>query len=198
VLVADGLVEYEVVRQSPGPVIALTLLRAVGDLSRNDLATRRGHAGPGLATPGAQCLGAHEFRFAFVPRTAPPWPHELYSLARTFLSPPRIVSPCGGDGRLPASHSFLTIDGDAVLSAFKTAEDGTRVTLRLFNPGSGGTRVSITVPETTTRAHLADLAEHDERVCLLDDGRATVMLGPHRIQTVMLSLADDGRPGKSA
>src|SRR5262249_42981399 len=104
VLVADGLVEYEVVRQSSSPVIAVTLLRAVGDLSRNDLSTRRGHAGPGLPTPGAQCLGAHEFRFAFVPRTAPPWPHELYSLARTFLSPPRIVSPCGGDGRLPASH----------------------------------------------------------------------------------------------
>jgi hypothetical protein len=37
------------------PQIALTLLRCVGWLSRDDLSTRRGHAGPYMATPGASC-----------------------------------------------------------------------------------------------------------------------------------------------
>ena len=62
-LIADGLHEYEVL---PGarPELALTLLRAVGWLSRDDLTTRTGHAGPGLETPGAQVLGPHRFRFS--------------------------------------------------------------------------------------------------------------------------------------
>jgi alpha-mannosidase len=62
-LIADGLHEYEVL---PGPPqeLTLTLLRSVGWLSRDDLATRIGHAGPGIETPGAQVPGAHRFRFS--------------------------------------------------------------------------------------------------------------------------------------
>jgi mannosylglycerate hydrolase len=186
VLVADGLVEYEIVRTSFGQAIALTLLRAVGDLSRNDLSTRRGHAGPGLATPGAQCLGSHEFRFAFVPRATPPVPRELYSLARGFLSPPRIISPCGGDGRLPATRSFLRVDGESVLSAVKIADDGVRISLRVFNPNATEDRVTVTVPDSTTAVHLADLEERDGPSCRIDNGRVHVTLGPHRIQTIVM------------
>jgi alpha-mannosidase len=62
-LITDGLHEYEV---TPGPKqeLALTLLRAVGWLSRDDLTTRTGHAGPGMETPGAQVAGAHRFRYS--------------------------------------------------------------------------------------------------------------------------------------
>ncbi|HEY9286861.1 MAG TPA: glycoside hydrolase family 38 C-terminal domain-containing protein [Candidatus Dormibacteraeota bacterium] len=62
-LITDGLHEYEVI---PGPKteLALTVLRAVGWLSRDDLSTRTGHAGPGLETPGAQALGRHRFRYS--------------------------------------------------------------------------------------------------------------------------------------
>jgi len=52
-----GLPEYEQVRGDSGSTLALTLLRSVGWLSRDDLDCRPGHAGPGYATPGAQCLG---------------------------------------------------------------------------------------------------------------------------------------------
>jgi mannosylglycerate hydrolase len=188
IVIADGLVEYEVVRTATGPAIALTLFRAVGDLSRDDLTTRQGHAGPGLVTPGAQCLGPHEYRFAFVPRAAPPSAGELYGLARTFLSPPRILSPCGGDGHLPASRSFLGVTGGAVLSAFKIADDGNRVSLRLFNPAANEDRISVTVPDGTTAVHLADLAERDLAACRVEDGRVSVALGPHRIQTMTFAV----------
>ena len=62
-LIADGLHEYEVL---PGArqELALTLLRGVGWLSRDDLTTRTGHAGPALETPGAQVLGEHRFRYS--------------------------------------------------------------------------------------------------------------------------------------
>ena len=62
-LIADGLHEYEVLPGNP-PELALTQLRAVGWLSREDLTTRTGHAGPGMATPGAQVLGGHRLRYS--------------------------------------------------------------------------------------------------------------------------------------
>jgi alpha-mannosidase len=62
-LIPHGLHEYEVL---PGPPqeLALTLLRSVGWLSRDDLVTRIGHAGPEMETPGAQVLGGHRFRYS--------------------------------------------------------------------------------------------------------------------------------------
>jgi 2-O-(6-phospho-alpha-D-mannosyl)-D-glycerate hydrolase len=62
-LITEGLHEYEVLPGSP-PELALTLLRAVGWLSRDDLRTRTGHAGPGMPTPGAQVLGVQRFRYS--------------------------------------------------------------------------------------------------------------------------------------
>ena len=50
---SDGLAEYE----ARDDAIVVTLVRGVGELSRNDLAERPGHAGWPAPTPGAQCLG---------------------------------------------------------------------------------------------------------------------------------------------
>lgn len=52
-----GPFEYELVDGA----IAVTLLRCVGRLSRDDLRNRPGHAGPGIATPAAQMRGDFAF-----------------------------------------------------------------------------------------------------------------------------------------
>jgi alpha-mannosidase len=39
-------------------------LRSVGWLSRDDLVTRKGNAGPQMPTPGAQVPGGHRFRYS--------------------------------------------------------------------------------------------------------------------------------------
>ena len=62
-VITHGLHEYEVLPGS-SQELALTLLRSVGWLSRDDLVTRRGHAGPAMETPGAQVLGGHRFRYS--------------------------------------------------------------------------------------------------------------------------------------
>src|SRR5204862_133225 len=59
--------EYE---WTPGGDLLVTLLRAVGQLSRGDLPTRPGHAGWPTPTPGAQCLGPDRIELALVPVTA--------------------------------------------------------------------------------------------------------------------------------
>lgn len=57
--------EFEVLPWGAGQALGLTMIRSVGWMSRRDLVTRGVGAGPDMATPGAQCLGAQEFEFAF-------------------------------------------------------------------------------------------------------------------------------------
>lgn len=61
-----GLPEHEALTDESGMIneIALTLFRSVGYLSRGNLATRPGWAGPGVATPEAQMIGKNTYEFA--------------------------------------------------------------------------------------------------------------------------------------
>ena len=61
---SDGLGEYEIARSTAR--VALTLLRSVGELSRNDLPERPGHAGWPAKTPEAQEQGAFAAGFALL------------------------------------------------------------------------------------------------------------------------------------
>jgi hypothetical protein len=61
-VVSDGLAEVEPLDGG----IAVTLLRAIGELSRRDLPERPGHAGWPLAIPGAQGLGVHRARLGLL------------------------------------------------------------------------------------------------------------------------------------
>jgi mannosylglycerate hydrolase len=70
--------------------LLLTLLRCVGWLSRSDLATRRGGAGPELETPAAQELGAHHFEFAVALYRGSYLDADLVQRAAAYSYPPRI------------------------------------------------------------------------------------------------------------
>src|SRR5207249_1027487 len=63
-LLAPGFFEYE--WTSRGDLL-VTLLRAVGELSRGDLSTRPGHAGWPTSTPLAQCPGRTRVELAIAP-----------------------------------------------------------------------------------------------------------------------------------
>jgi alpha-mannosidase len=97
-LIADGLHEYEVLPGNPQQ-LALTLLRSVGWLSRDDLATRSGHAGPGLETPGAQVLGGHRLRYGLFFHSGDWARAGVWRMAESTLTPlvvgrgPTVTSP---------------------------------------------------------------------------------------------------------
>jgi alpha-mannosidase len=216
-VIAKGLHEYEIVQvrstESEVSAIALTLIRAVGDLSRHDLATRpSGHAGPPVATPGAQCLGRHTFTIAFEPRsaggvrrvrhldtsrikvsdtsdTAQPPPARLLSSARAVTLPPRIVPARMPGGTAPLRRSFVRVECDgaaAVLSALKKADDRNSVIVRLFNPGAEDAQASIGVDGQVTRAFAVNFLEERQQELAVESGAVRVDLKPHQIQTFEL------------
>jgi alpha-mannosidase len=133
-----GLPEYEALTGSDGHAnaTALTLLRCVGWLSRDDLTTRRGHAGPALPVEDAQCLGEHEFEYALWvgERNAAEWLRESSNWRRRFAS--------GEAGA--RDGSLLDVRGDGfVEGALKGAQDGDGVVLRVFASPDGA---SVTLP----------------------------------------------------
>jgi alpha-mannosidase len=123
---APDLPEAEV---TAGGTIALTLLRAVGWLSRLDLKTRPQMAGPAIPTPGAQCLGSFETRIALLPgldfRAVRDAELGLWAVAAG-------EEPLVEEGRaLVAVHP-----PEVLLSALKPCERGAGFVLRVLNPSA--------------------------------------------------------------
>lgn len=132
-VLARGLYESAVRRVEGGVDLAMTLLRGVGRLSREDLETRPGHAGPEIATPDAQCIGPQRWELALLPFG----PGEIESVpARTeqFLRPPAAfpIQRSGGSG--PAEMSLFSGDPMLVVSALKPADRGEGAMLHAHNP----------------------------------------------------------------
>jgi alpha-mannosidase len=206
-VIGKGLMEYEIVGagdEVEEPAIALTLLRAVGDLSRNDLTTRpSGHAGPPVATPGAQCLGRHRFEMAFEPRPSVdlgavgPSPGALFASARAHTIQPRVVvarrpDNNGDDQGRPRRvggerRSFLRVDrrsGDLVLSALKQADDRASVIVRLFNPGAEAAEASLALDANVVRAFAVNFLEERQAELAVNHNVVIARLRPHQIQTI--------------
>ena len=139
--------------------IALTLLRCVGWLSRDDLPGRKGPAGPAMETPGAQMIGKWEFDYAILP-FAGPESSAVYWQAYTFESPLRAVSAPVQDGLRPSSGSFLQVEpAEFVVSAVKTTEDETGWLVRGYNLSDKEITVRLKPWKLFTHVERANLAE---------------------------------------
>jgi alpha-mannosidase len=142
-LYTTGLPEYEVTEEG---ALALTLLRGVGWLSRGDLSTRRGHAGPELPVPGAQCLGTH--RFAYALALGEPADAALLRASQDH----RFAFVAGRPGVVLAAP--VRVEGDVLVTALKGAEDGDGVVLRACNPGREPAAVRLETTAALERCRL--------------------------------------------
>jgi alpha-mannosidase len=172
--------------------IALTLLRCVGWLSRDDMPVRQGHAGPAYETPGAQVPGTWSFDYSIIPHEGH-WP-ESRNAAYAFQACPRAVQTSLHTGELPASGSFLsTSPGEFIVSAVKEAEDGRGWIVRGHNSSSDP--ITLRVQPLRRFAHAAQVTLAEEEVAALTvarDGSVTVEVRGHEIVTVRFSDVSAG------
>ena len=165
-----GLPEYEVLQAGPGippgqMALAVTLLRSVEWLSRSDLSTRRGHAGPMEFTPEGQCLGYHEFDYALVLHSGGWEAQEALVLreAQAFNIPVRAVVANQHEGGVPSRSALIEVEPrELVVSAIKQSSDGQGVIVRLYNPFSHAVEGSIRPGFACTRAFITNLLEQQQ------------------------------------
>jgi len=180
-----GTPEYELVG---GREFAVTLLRSIGWLSRQDLTTRSGPAGPALETPGAQLLGEHTLRLAVYPHAGAWLAGGVHAAAEAFSLPLRGSGARAHDGDLPAAGGALSIEPAAVQLSSLAATGG-RVECRVYNPSDEPVAAKIRVSEPLEIADPAriDLFGNEMEPVDANNGTIEIALRPREIVTVRLS-----------
>jgi alpha-mannosidase len=157
-VLSDGLPEYEV--GSDGTIL-VTLLRAFGQMSREDMPERPGHAGWPTPTPDAQCLGPFRARLGVFPVEEP----ELDARERIERTAERFhARPLALMRRsllaIPEPVAGPTLVGEGlVFSTMKPAESGKGVVLRCYNALAAEAGGEWRIPWPVTSAELARLDE---------------------------------------
>jgi mannosylglycerate hydrolase len=184
-LISDGLAEYEAMSDGG---MAVTLVRAVGALSRNDLPERPGHAGWPTSTPGAQILGHYRAEFALVPyaATVEDVVTEIERIADD------VLLPLAGTTLRSAIHRVdpvagLSLEGDGLrFLACKESEDGAWTVLRCVNVTSRRVSGSWRCGWPVREARHARLDEQPGETATVRDGIVDVVVGPSEVATVLV------------
>lgn len=197
-----GLPEFETwCGPDGGAIFAMTLLRGVDWLSRDDFSSRgRANAGPTLHTPDAQCYGRHTFRYAVSPFNGDPLAARLPDLSHRYRTEP--LTHQGVDDQLrPGDRSFLEKSNPRVaLTAIKKAANDHCLVVRLCNLSAETATETLTCGPMILRACLVDLLEESDfqdgiQPAITHGGeRVRVSLGPFQIVTVSLTLAPEENP----
>ena len=184
-----GLPEVAVLENAQGNAeIALTLLRCVGWLSRDDLSTRKGHAGPPfLETPGAQMPGRWEFDYALIPGMDD---IPAYQEAFSFETPMQVVSTDLHGGRLPVCGSFVAVEpAEFRVTAIKQAEDGNGWLVRGYNLTGEDIRVTLQPWKPFQKIEQISLAE-TRITSLRAEGNGKVSLPVRGYEIVTVRFAE--------
>ncbi len=187
-LLAPGFFEYE---WTPEGELRFTILRGAGELSKDDLPTRPGHAGWPTSTPDGQCLGRDRVELALV------------SVGARDLDAGETLPELWEDVFLPTRARWLrnanlggpkafgaTLDGRGlVLSAVKPAQTGSGMVLRCFN--ARGERVvgAWRLPDTIRTAHRVRADEKSAEPLVVEGRGHTVrfIAEPHEIVTLLIT-----------
>jgi 2-O-(6-phospho-alpha-D-mannosyl)-D-glycerate hydrolase len=184
-LISDGLAEYEATADGN---IFVTVLRAVGELSRNDLPERPGHAGWPTPTPEAQSLGRFGARFALLLHgtRSPETVHSIEQAADDVLLPL--------EGRtlrstlsVPAPVHGLELHGRGLaFSTCKESEDGAFVVVRCVNLLDEMVEGAWTFGVAIRQAHRARLDETLLEPLAISDRRVEFQAPSRAVVTILV------------
>lgn len=188
-VLAPAFFEYE---WTPRGDLLITLLRAIGDLSRGHLPTRPGHAGWPTPIPDAQCIGTTRIDLALVPVSAGDlergdvvpqlWEDAFLPLYPMWLrdAPAPLT---------PAPHDIKLEGAGLVFSSLKPAQIGSPLVLRCYNATgrkvAGAWRFGMGV-KTAHRVR----ADEREAVALVLEQRGNVVrfvAEPHEIVSILVT-----------
>jgi alpha-mannosidase len=187
-VLAPGFFEYE--WTATGDLL-VTLLRAIGDLSRSDLPTRPGHAAWPTRIPDAQCLGKTRIDLAIAPVSAADleradvlphlWEDAFLPLQALWLR---------DAGSLTIAPTDIALEGTGlVFSALKPAQIGSPLVLRCYNATARKTAGAWRFGNGVKTAHRVR-ADEREAVALVLEQRGHVvrfLAEPHEIVSILVT-----------
>lgn len=168
-----------------GRGLAVTLLRAVGWLSRGDFSTRDfTSVGPLIPTPDAQCIGEHRFEYAVVPFGGDYLAADIKGLSRRYRVP--VLSVQGVEDQLvPGGRSFLRKETNRTcISAIKKHDTRDTLIVRLFNLTASAVDEVLYLARDVRNSWRVNGLEERERTLACRGSRVSLTLNPYEIVTV--------------
>ncbi|HEY5171117.1 MAG TPA: glycoside hydrolase family 38 C-terminal domain-containing protein, partial [Acidimicrobiia bacterium] len=183
-LIHDGLLEYEVV--DDGRALALTVLRAVGFLSRLEPQLRPNPAGPTDPLDGPQLLGPQRAEYAVLLHPGDWRAADCYGAADAFLVPfERTRVPSRTDASRPPAGSALRVEG-AEVSAVQRVPGG--LVVRVLRTAADTGTVTLEHEGVAARGFVVDL-----RGTPISSFEGALELRPFEIATLRLTGDTDLR-----
>jgi alpha-mannosidase len=187
-VLAPAFFEYE---WTPKGDLLITLLRAIGDLSRGDLPTRPGHAGWPTAIPAAQAIGTTRIELGLVPVSAADlergdalphaWEDAFLPLHGLWLREATALAP---------SAVNIALEGTGlVFSGLKPAQIGSPLVLRCYNATDRRVAGAWRFGNGVKTAHRVR-ADEREAVALVLEQRGNVVrfsAEPHEIVSILVT-----------
>lgn len=187
-LFAPGFFEYEL---TPGGDVLVTALRAVGELSKGNLATRPGHAAWATPIPEAQEPGRHLIALALAPcgETAlargddlpRAWEDAFLPVRGVWLRDARRLDPAPVD---------VVLEGTGlVLSAVKPAQAGSPMVLRCYNATDRRVAGAWRFGDGVKTAHRVRGDEREAVALVIENRGKTVRFTaePHDLVTILVT-----------
>jgi alpha-mannosidase len=179
--------------------VLVTLFRAIGQLSRDDLPTRPGHAAWPTATPLAQSLGGDRLQLALLPVDGSEGRADVVTAWEDVFLPPRPVWLRQATPLTPPAGELALEGAGLVVSAIKPAMEGGAIILRCYNTVAENVEGRWRLPFAAASAARVRADEREPQALALENGGRAVSFtaGPFGIVTVLLNLtgaAPAGRP----
>ncbi len=187
----DGLHEHEVSASGAGRTLAVTLLRCVGWLSRGDMTTRPGQAGPMIRTPDAQCHGLNSFRYGFRLLVSEKKLLEMVPhCGSPFVQPVTATAVAHNPGPLSEFSLISLAHTDFVLSALMGSFTMPGATIvRFYNASRSYVEQEIGVSSLFTRVTRVTFDERPRDYLTVVGNTILIRADPHEIITLLLEPA---------
>jgi hypothetical protein len=188
-MISDGLAEAE----SRSGALAITLVRAIGELSRVDLPERPGHAGWPSSTPGAQCIGPFHARVGIMLHA-----DDAEATIRNSQAADALLLPLTGETwrDLEVAHTASVLSGPALhgagleASAVTLAQRSDGIILRAVNLTDDAVPAQWTLPHDgpwwITRCRLDETPIGAPRP---SGGQVNFVAGPREIVSLHVAAA---------
>ena len=185
-----GVPEIEAIADKGNTVLALTLMRSVGWLSRDDLVCRPQAAGPHLEARGAQSKGPHEFEYAFTSYQGGFAEADVAEQAHAYAYPPIAIITNRHNGKIKDGASFVDAGNPNIItSAVELSRSKGASLVRLYNMTDRPQTARLAFWNKNATIYEVDFLEKklSKEPLRRKKGRLELEFGPAEIRTLKIA-----------